>query len=649
VGAFYGSVHLRTEDRQIVRQIVEALAKQHGRFLIGPALGGWVGVYPENHGQDECVAEAIASRFPGTVLYVMVHDSDIFAYSFFRDGRLIDSYNSCPDYFGESDESEECGGRPEVFRDLLPDEAAVQQLAELLAADNPVFAEDSLQHFADILGLPNALTSYEYLGEGETGGIEGRGDFLHVPDQSAEKARKQAAEADVAAAKQRLIAERVLLLERSATGLGLVPAWCPDRAGNGFLSAWPNPADRSPCPVVVDSPPWTGPQPSGIVTDAIPAQPQGLELSPSGRYLAVGDNAGKARLWDLDRRKTVLEVTQQPGVVAVAFSPDEKHLVILSRDKGCVLAVDGGRRVAAFAVPAAKLVAVHPDGTLVVADELGKLAFLDLLSGQTRKTLWAGGRQNLGRVFQRLPGDVALRSVDPAELQAKLQAAVQQQLAQAEALQEKVRAAYRKAGLPEPPDLQERMRQELQKIADLARQQLQPLAAAATPEGLVPAAAFGLVGGGQGMDRVMSLAISADGRWLFYTCEAGVRALAWDDLQSATESTPEPVFSAASEPVVVNRGGSTQRHTYTVAHDAAASCLLFAGLEGTVRFLDLTSGAVGVLLDPPGRPAILRLSLSRDRTALCCTCMPDLFASARQRQAPLLQVWDYAAITGNRG
>jgi len=36
------------------------------------------------------------------VLHVVVHDDDIFCYFFYRGGRLVDRYNSFPDYFAEA-------------------------------------------------------------------------------------------------------------------------------------------------------------------------------------------------------------------------------------------------------------------------------------------------------------------------------------------------------------------------------------------------------------------------------------------------------------------------------------------------------------------------------------------------------------------
>ena len=52
MGEFYGSVQVRTEDRGQVKRVVEQVAKAKGiKCLLGPAIKGWVGIYPESNGQ----------------------------------------------------------------------------------------------------------------------------------------------------------------------------------------------------------------------------------------------------------------------------------------------------------------------------------------------------------------------------------------------------------------------------------------------------------------------------------------------------------------------------------------------------------------------------------------------------------------------
>lgn len=103
MGAFYGSVYIRSRDAAGLRRTLEELAVQSGaRFLIAPPLGGWIAVYPFQHGQDVSVSAAIAARVPGPVLHLLVHDNAVFAYTLYDAGGPIDEYCSDPDYFDSS-------------------------------------------------------------------------------------------------------------------------------------------------------------------------------------------------------------------------------------------------------------------------------------------------------------------------------------------------------------------------------------------------------------------------------------------------------------------------------------------------------------------------------------------------------------------
>ena len=93
MGGHYGSVQLWCDDRGRVLAAAEAVARDRGlKCLVGPALNGWVGVYPENHGQDETVGEQVAARVGGHALHLLVHDDDVLAYWLWLDGRLVDRY-----------------------------------------------------------------------------------------------------------------------------------------------------------------------------------------------------------------------------------------------------------------------------------------------------------------------------------------------------------------------------------------------------------------------------------------------------------------------------------------------------------------------------------------------------------------------------
>src|SRR5262249_18964125 len=157
----------------------------------------------------------------------------------------------------------------------------------------------------------NVATSYEYLMDGETEGMERWDDFLHVPDLSEEIARKSEAEAGVARAKQVMREEGLLLVEKSdgPDEQMSVPVWCPAREGDGFLVCFSN-HGRASQPRMLEkyASPWSNePIATGI---RLSSWVHLMAISPSGRYLAASYAAGSrtVQLLDLDINQPIVEV-----------------------------------------------------------------------------------------------------------------------------------------------------------------------------------------------------------------------------------------------------------------------------------------------------------------------------------------------------
>ena len=75
MGSFYGSVQVRSSDWETVNRVAKKVADRLKiDCFLGPVLDGWIGIYPECHGQDIRIAEEIVSLLDDYVLYAVVHD-----------------------------------------------------------------------------------------------------------------------------------------------------------------------------------------------------------------------------------------------------------------------------------------------------------------------------------------------------------------------------------------------------------------------------------------------------------------------------------------------------------------------------------------------------------------------------------------------
>ena len=189
MGGFYGSVLIRSEDRDRILTALDALAERlKFNCLVSPVTSGWIGVYPDNGGQSDRISKAIAAEVGGIAWHVLVHDDSVLAYWLWRDGELIDSYWSCPGYFSEEDRAaqESLTGNPELLAATVGGES--EKLQELLDRNNSaVFEVERLEKLGKLVGIKNLVTSYEYLKDGETEGITGAKKFTELPRTARKK------------------------------------------------------------------------------------------------------------------------------------------------------------------------------------------------------------------------------------------------------------------------------------------------------------------------------------------------------------------------------------------------------------------------------------------------------------------------------
>jgi len=217
VGAFYDSIHVATKDRPSIVTVLNELRGQGlMRFFVGPLENGWVGVYPSEQDLEGEVARELAERTKRPVIALAVYDSDYFIYRIYLDGSLLEAASSpggeigIPGAIVETDDEK---GR--AFADLLGDEKRIRKWRRLLSRLRrgrwwsylafggwlifwrlPLtrrlrarlfrqmrgpFADSHLFDAADILGIKNAATSYDYLDRGDDDGVTELAAFEHIP------------------------------------------------------------------------------------------------------------------------------------------------------------------------------------------------------------------------------------------------------------------------------------------------------------------------------------------------------------------------------------------------------------------------------------------------------------------------------------
>jgi hypothetical protein len=149
-----------------------------------------------------------------------------------------------------------------------------------------------------------------------------------------------------------------------------------------------------------------------------------------------------------------------------------------------------------------------------------------------------------------------------------------------------------------------------------------------------------------GAVNAFNLKFGPDGQFLFCATSRGLVVLEWDKVLAAERSTPDPLFTASPLPSEPPEQQPTENDyknfVYDLVYDEKAKRVLFAGNEGTVRFLNLSDGSTGFLLKPPAREFITTLQLSRDREFIYCYCVPSRHEGPERPHR--MRIWNYRLL-----
>ena len=592
MGAFYGSIHVRAADHSLVIPHVGHIAKsKSAKFLVAPSIGGWVAVYPEDGGQDQRIAAALAKRVGGDVVWISLHDDDVFAYAVWKDGKRLDEYNSCPDYFGPATAAvrKRTAGNPSAFSQILPPGVSPELVKRDLAGDDT----EQLEAFARQLGLPNVLTSYDYLMGRETEDVPDFSRFVHVPDRSAELATRRRREAAAAEEIERMKAAGLLLCDLTLSeprAMGPMPRMTSGTRPGEFLYALSDHAHAAfgrVAPEVANdlfrlAPPYSaGPIPVGIRLKPTLNQ---LSLSPSGKYLAVGHAAGNwsTELWDFPTRTLLHTLPQARAVDFVGFSGDETELLSLSEGTLTILNIRQGTSRQVMPRCRGRAICLHPTDNFIVAGD--NHATITLFDATT------------GREIQRLSPPPS----SPEDQQATI---------------DRLLALPRGSAVP---------------AEQLKAQENRLRALFAKNPAMID------------QDRAFGLRLTSDGTRLICAGNHSLRVYTWNALRSAAGILPAPLFRVPAE-TFEHEFRRTRRVSTGPIYDAvdvpSMRLILFSENSGVVRALNTDTGEFRVLVRPPSRGPIWSLHLSSDQKAFAFAYQPT-YEDAMNTTPHRIQIWD---------
>src|SRR5215471_16522666 len=160
MGAFFVNYHVRSDSTVKVCDALGPLIKT-GAY-VSPPKNGWVTVYEKSSDeQDDTIIRRIGSEVSKSlntaVISFLVHDSDIAMYWLFQSGKLVDEFNSAPDYYEKASKADRVRtrGSADAVLTLCVAGTTREQVDAVLhpPEGNPVFAEEIVSDLAGLLGI----------------------------------------------------------------------------------------------------------------------------------------------------------------------------------------------------------------------------------------------------------------------------------------------------------------------------------------------------------------------------------------------------------------------------------------------------------------------------------------------------------------
>jgi ankyrin repeat protein len=203
MGTFCTNFHARSTDTAAVSKALARITSAES--IVAEPCNGWTAIFDERAAAQDAkeivrIARGLSAKLNTAVFSFLVHDSDIFQYRLYDSGKLIDQFDSRPDYFGTVSRAHrrKWAGRPDALLPFAAAGVSSETIAAVLEAPR-IFEERRTADFAALFGIDPGLACGDFKDVADLGAtyvrIQGKG------SSPADRALKDAVrKRDVAAA-----------------------------------------------------------------------------------------------------------------------------------------------------------------------------------------------------------------------------------------------------------------------------------------------------------------------------------------------------------------------------------------------------------------------------------------------------------------
>lgn len=176
VGATYLSMQLRTTDRARSVAALKTIAAENVaanlQFYVAEPSGGWLAVFSNFTPELERTGKILSAQLDCLIMLLLSADEDDLYCMFFRGGKQLPWFKVGVGRSRKGKERDKLAAKLDALAKICDDERRARLLDRLADATDVTFSSDLLRDFCEIVGIRNALTSFDYLQRGEREGLE---------------------------------------------------------------------------------------------------------------------------------------------------------------------------------------------------------------------------------------------------------------------------------------------------------------------------------------------------------------------------------------------------------------------------------------------------------------------------------------------
>ena len=168
MGVFCVNFHVQSENSKAVTKALARIVDVEA--LVAPPKNGWITFFDASASVQDVkqlvrIVRSLSRKLQTAVFGFLVHDSSVFQYHLYDHGKLLDQYDSRPDYFGvvSAAKRRKFAGRPDVLLRRARAGVTLENIQSILSDGLKIrLEEERAAAFAALFGIDRGLALADF-------------------------------------------------------------------------------------------------------------------------------------------------------------------------------------------------------------------------------------------------------------------------------------------------------------------------------------------------------------------------------------------------------------------------------------------------------------------------------------------------------